>query len=225
VEWFANELVGAVAEGRRLAWALPGGSVAEAFLPVLAEARIDWDAVEFFWGDERAVPFDDPDSNFGLAYRLFLERVAVDPQRVHRMPADAPDLDAAAARYADDLTGGLGTPPRLDLVLLGCGPDGHICSLFPGHPALAEETRWTVAVTDAPKPPPRRLTLTLPTLVAARTICVAAFGAEKAPILAEALEPTSPLPVAHVLRAATGHLLVDPDAASLLPTTAPTRGT
>src|SRR5262245_4677777 len=108
----------------RFAIALPGGSVAEAFLPVLAAAPVDWKGVDLYWGDERAVAPDDPESNFGLARRLLLDRVA--GARVHRMRAEAGDLDAAAREYEKELV-------PLDVALLGVGPDGHVCSLFPGH--------------------------------------------------------------------------------------------
>ena len=119
------------------------------------------------------------------------------------MRGESPNLDAAATACADDLAATLGVPPRLDLALLGVGADGHVASLFPGHPALDETERYVVAVRDAPKPPAERLTVTLPVLAAARAICIAAFGPEKAPVLRAALAPggiTSPVPVARVLR-------------------------
>jgi 6-phosphogluconolactonase len=207
----------ALARQGRFSCALPGGSVAEAFLPGLAEASIDWTRLDLFWGDERAVPPDHADSNYGLARRLLLARVAADPARVHRIPAEAPDLAAAAQGYARELTRALGDPPRLDLVVLGVGPDGHVCSLFPGHPLLAEEARWVAPVFDAPKPPPARITLTLRALAAADVVWVAAFGEAKAEVVRAALEdPRSPLPVARVAREAKqAWFLLDPEAARL----------
>ncbi|RPH64796.1 MAG: 6-phosphogluconolactonase [Acidobacteria bacterium] len=205
----------AVADGRCFVVALPGGSVAEAFFPTLALARIDWDRVECFWGDERSVPPDDPQSNYRLAAQLLFKHVNVDPGRVHRMPADAVDLDAAAAAYEVALRTILGPSPRFDMVLLGAGPDGHVCSLFPGHPALDESSRLVVAVTDSPKPPPRRLTLTFPALAGASLLVVAAFGDEKSAVIREALEnPDSGLPVARVARLSRQTLfLLDAEAA------------
>ena len=204
---FAERLVFAArraqSEGRALSLVLPGGSVAQAFLPVVAEARVDWTLVELFWGDERAVPPDHPESNYQLTDQLLLSRVAIDCARVHRMPADGADLDAGANAYKAELVRVLGDPPRFDVVLLGVGPDGHVCSLFPGHRALDETSRRVVAVTDSPKPPRERLTLTLPALEGAE-IYIAAFGASKTDVVSEALTtPNSPLPLARAARAGT----------------------
>ena len=207
----------AIATHGRFACALPGGSVAEAFFPALATAAVDWRRVDFFWGDERAVPPSDPDANYALARRLWLDHVPLDPARVHRMRAEALDLDAAAAAYARELSAALGGRP-LDLVLLGVGPDGHVCSLFPTHSALGESTRSVVAIDDSPKPPPRRLTLTLVALAGVPLVCAAAFGSGKAAVVREAIEaPASPLPVALAARAGLRSLfLLDPEAAGLL---------
>src|SRR5262245_7589374 len=144
----------------RFTCALPGGSVADAFFPALTHAAVDWTRVDLFWGDERAVPPSDPESNVGLARRLWLDHVALDPARVHPIHGEAPDLEAAAAAYARELAATIGGRP-LDLVLLGMGPEGHVCSLFPGHAVLDESVRAVVAVHDSPKPPPDRITMTL----------------------------------------------------------------
>src|SRR5262249_28776885 len=146
-----------------------------------------------------------------------LDHVRFDPARIHRMHGEDPDLDAAAAAYARDLTHTLGGRP-LDLVLLGMGPDGHVCSLFPGHPALDEPARTVLPIEASPKPPPSRLTLTLVALAGAPLVCVAAFGAEKASAMREALEsPASRLPVALAARGGRRMLfLLDPAAAGAL---------
>jgi 6-phosphogluconolactonase len=189
--------------------ALPGGSVATSCFPALAAAAVDWARADFFWGDERAVPPDHPDSNYGLARRLWLEPAGVPASRIHRMRAEEPDLEAAAAAHAAELIGLLGSPPRLDVALLGVGPDGHVCSLFAGHPVLEERSRWVAAVHDSPKPPPRRLTLTLPALGAAGLLIVVATGSGKAGVVREAVsDPASRLPLARVLRGASRALLV-----------------
>lgn len=194
-------VLSASARGRPFAVALPGGSIAEAFFPAFALARIDWRLVECFWVDERSVPPDDPDSNYRLAADLLFKQANIDARRVHRMPADAVDLDAAAEAYEAELRATLGSSPCFDLVLLGVGPDGHVGSLFPGHSALDESSRLVVAVADSPKPPPRRLTLTLPALANTALLVVAAFGDEKAPVIRETLKnPDSDLPVARAAR-------------------------
>jgi len=207
-----------LAEAGRFSLGLPGGSVADTSFPRLARARVDWSSVDFFWGDERAVPPGDPESNYGLAQRLWLAPAGVPSGRIHRMPADANDLAGAAALYEEEMTRALGTPARLDLALLGVGPDGHVCSLFPGHALLAETRRLVAALEDSPKPPPRRLTLTLPALAAAQLVVVAAFGDAKAAAVREGLrDPGSRLPVALATRAAAQVLwLLDPGAARLL---------
>ena len=208
----------AAAEGRRWAMALPGGSTAEVLLPSLARAAIDWSLADFFWGDERAVGPDDPDSNFGLCQRLFLGPIGADPRRVHRVKAEGMDLAVAAQAYETELLAVLGEAAILDFVLMGMGPDGHVCSLFPGHPGLRERERRVIAVSDSPKPPPRRITMTVPVLEAAKVVCVAAFGDGKAAALAAGLQDAaSALPVALVARGARQALfLLDPAAAARL---------
>jgi 6-phosphogluconolactonase len=215
---FAAAAEAAVARSGRLAVAIPGGSAADVLLPALVDVEVDWDRVHVYWVDERAVGIDDPASNFGLARRLWLSRVPISGANIHRMPADREDLDAAAAAYDAELTRTLGPPADLDLVLLGVGADGHVASLFPGHPALADLRRNVLPILDAPKPPPRRLTLTLPMLSRAHATVVAAFGAEKAATIRAAVhDPASRLPLAMVLREARqAELLLEPDAAAPL---------
>lgn len=173
------------ARGReRFALALPGGSVASAVFPLLAGAPIDWASVDLFWGDERAVPPEHPDANYALAVQHMPEVLA--RAGVHRMPADAPDLSEAAQVYERTLREA--TEERgLDFVLAGLGPDGHLCSLFPGHALLEERARWVRAITDSPKPPPARLTLTMPALAAARELVVMAVGASKADVVSRCM--------------------------------------
>jgi 6-phosphogluconolactonase len=215
---FAAEARAAITVRGQFSCALPGGSVAETFFPVLARAPVAWDQVEFFWGDERAVGPDDPDSNYGLAKRLLLDRVRADSRRVHRIAGEGGNLEAAARAYEEEMVRALGDPPRIHLIALGLGPEGHVCSLFPDHPLLRERVRRVAAITDSPKPPPRRITFTMLPLELAGTICVAGFGDSKAAAIREAVEaPDSQIPVALALRAARRALvLVDPAAASLL---------
>jgi len=222
-EWLSGVLGQAIAERGQAALALPGGSAAAALLPELARAALDWDRLHLFWGDERAVPPDDPESNFGLARRLLIDPVGLEPAQVHRMEAET-ELSLAAERYSETLVRVLGSPPRLDVALLGLGPDGHVCSLFPGHRVL-DAPGWVAALEDSPKPPPARLTLTLESLRQARSVALTALGDGKAAIVRRVLEdPAGSLPAARVLASAHESVVfLDAHAASLLDGTRPAR--
>jgi len=214
---FVDRLAAAAAatDRRHAVVAVAGGSAAEAFLPAVAASGFDASRLELFWLDERAVPSDDSTSNQRLARALWLDRAAHPPSGFHPLRGDAPDLDAEARRAEAELVTALGDPPRIDLALAGVGEDGHVASLFPGRPELEERVRWIVAVDGAPKPPPRRLTMTLRAFAAVDLLVIGAFGAGKAPAIRAALagrEPASPLLLA--LRAARrALLLLDPPAA------------
>lgn len=171
--------------------ALSGGSTPKQVYPLLLEpARrdaIDWSRVEFFWGDERAVPPDHPDSNFGVAYQTLIAHLPnVRPERIHRMPAEAPDIDAAALSYEGEIRLAFGArgnePPAFDLIWLGMGPDGHTASLFPGTLALEEAERWVVG-NWVPSQDAWRMTLTYPALNAGRRVMFVVTGADKAKAL------------------------------------------
>ena len=170
--------------------ALSGGATAMIFLTAMRAANVDWDRLTLFWADERAVPVDDPDSNYGLAERMLLSPLGARAPRAIRMPADTPQLGQAALWYDDALSTELNGGP-LDLAILGVGEDGHICSLFPGHKALLVEDLRAVAIEDSPKPPARRLSLTLRYVLQTKQIWVIAIGARKLPVLRAALEKTS----------------------------------
>jgi 6-phosphogluconolactonase len=193
----------AVSARGRFTIAVTGGSDALALLPALLGARVDWSRTEVFWGDERAVAPGHPDSNYGQVRPDWLDRSTIPREQVHPMRGDAPDLDAAAREYAATLAERLGPSLELDTFVLGFGPDGHVCSIFPGHPLAAERARTVAAIYDSPKPPPRRLTLTLPMIERARLVVVTALGASKGPALDAALhDAASTLPLATVLRSA-----------------------
>src|SRR6187402_2065420 len=166
-------------EGRSCA--LSGGTTALIFLGALRSANVDWRKITLFWADERAVPPDDPDSNYGLAERMLLSPLGAKAPRAIRMPAEA-DLGQAALWYDDVLATELDNG-GLDLAILGVGEDGHICSLFPGHPALTQNDLRAVAVEDAPKPPSRRLSLTMRFVLQSKKIWVIAIGPRKLPVL------------------------------------------
>jgi 6-phosphogluconolactonase len=213
---FSAEAERAMARRGFYAVALPGGSVAAHAFPALAALPLQWDRVHFFWVDERDVPPTDRASNYGVGHARWLGSGRMPSASIHRMPADGPDLAAAAVAYGRELTRVLGAAARLDFVLLGVGSDGHVASLFPGHPDLPDERRLVVPVVDAPKPPARRLTLTLPVLARAERVVFMAFGEPKAAAIHEAIEHRdSPLPMALLLRkAARSLVLVDEGAAS-----------
>lgn len=161
---------------------LTGGSTALIFLGALREANVDWGRITLYWGDERAVPPDSVDSNYGLAEQMLLRPLAAKAPSAVRMPAEIPDLQFAAREYAALL------PPALDVLILGVGDDGHVCSLFPGHRALREESARVIAIEDAPKPPPRRLTLSLSYLLRARQLWIVAVGERKRVLLQHAIQ-------------------------------------
>jgi 6-phosphogluconolactonase len=169
--------------------ALSGGATALIFLGALRNATVDWRKITLFWADERAVPTDDPDSNYGLAERMLLSPLGARAPRAIRMPAEA-DLGQAALWYDEALATEL-NDGALDLAILGVGEDGHVCSLFPGHKALMEDNLRAVAIEDAPKPPARRLSLTLPYVLRTKKIWLIAIGPRKLPVIQAAINKTS----------------------------------
>jgi 6-phosphogluconolactonase len=210
---------------------LTGGGIGIAVLAALraAPARdaVDWDALDVWWGDERFLPSGHEERNETQARSALLDSVRLDPQRVHPMPAadgpDGPDPEAAAERYAAELAGASapedhGPVPRFDVLLLGVGPDGHTASLFPGSPAVYDE-RPVVAVRGAPKPPPVRLSLTLPAINAAREAWVVVSGEDKAGAVGMALGGAGPtqVPAAGVAGTQRTLWLLDDAASARLP--------
>lgn len=147
-----------------------------------ARAAFDWTRAQLYFADERAVPPDHADSNFRMVRETLIDPLHIPPRQIHRMKGEYPDLEAAAEEYEARL------PAALDLVLLGIGEDGHIASLFPGGAAVIELERRVLPVLDAPKPPPRRLTLTPRALAEAHEVLVLATGEAKAAAVAAALE-------------------------------------
>jgi 6-phosphogluconolactonase len=211
---------------------LTGGRVGIATLAAIAEsparAAIDWSALDVWWGDERFLPPGDAERNETQAREALLDHVPVDPRRVHAMPAAsgvwAADPEAAAAAYADDLAaaarpGASIGAPAFDILLLGVGPDAHIASLFPDQPALYEEDRAAVAVRGAPKPPPTRITLTLPAIQAAGEVWLVVAGEDKAEAVRLALSGAGHIqvPAAGARGRHRTLWLLDREAASQLP--------
>ena len=226
-----TRLVDAVAAAGHAHLVLTGGGIGTAVLVELAAApardAVDWRQVDFWWGDERFVPAGHPDRNETGARSALLDRINLDPARVHPMPGpDGPDGDdpeAAAARYAGWLAAAArpedhGPVPSFDVLILGIGPEGHVASLFPGMPAVYDN-RPVVAVRGSPKPPPIRISLTFPSIQAAREVWILASGEEKAGAVALALSGSGPvqLPAAGARGRQRTLFLLDEAAAAKLP--------
>jgi 6-phosphogluconolactonase len=222
VEWAWQ----AIGQDGRFDVALSGGHTPETLFRVLASpefrGQVDWGRVELFWGDERAVPPESKESNYGVARRELLIRVAIPGGNVHRMEAEKPNIGRAAQDYEDLLREKLPLDsrgfPRFHLIFLGLGPEGHTASLFPGVRGTRETSRW-VSTPLVPKIGSRRMTLTLPVLNAAHRALFLVAGAEKAEILHTVLAGTSdpPLP-AQLVRPPDGTrtILCDEAAAKLV---------
>ncbi|TDE88139.1 6-phosphogluconolactonase [Occultella glacieicola] len=177
--------------------ALTGGTVG---IRLLERARhsplaaiVDWTGVHLWWGDERFVPRADSERNEGQARAALIDHLPIPARNVHPMAAteDAATAEDGAAAYATELAAAAGPDdersPTFDVVLLGMGPDAHVASLFPGHPALAATGTTAVAVHDSPKPPPDRISLTFEALAGARQVWLVVAGAEKAEAVRRAL--------------------------------------
>jgi 6-phosphogluconolactonase len=203
-----ERLIGAIdaavaARGQALI-VLTGGGNGNRLLSKLSQQgqRIDWSKVHLFWGDERYVPQNDDDRNDKQAHAALLDHIDIPARNVHPMPASdgefGGDIDAAALAYEQVLAAYAqpGDPaPDFDVHLLGVGPEGHINSLFPDSQAVRETTRLVVGVTDSPKPPPQRITLTLPALQRSREVWSMVSGSEKADAVAAAIGGADPVSV------------------------------
>jgi 6-phosphogluconolactonase len=204
------KIVDAQAERGTASVVLTGGRIAAKVLHTVkdlpAARAIDWSHVDLWWGDERFRPAGDPDRNETQARAALLDALPLDPARVHPMPAsdgpDGDDAEAAAARYAAEV--------RLpfDVLMLGVGEDGHVASLFPEHPVLSE-TGTTAAVHNSPKPPPTRITLTMPTIQEADEVWLIAAGPDKADAVGAALNGDETKPAAHAAGTSRTYWLLD----------------
>ena len=183
----AKLLRAAIARGGRATLALSGGTTPrDAYTLLAREPGLDWNKVGIFWVDERAVPPADDRSNYRWAKTTLLDGAGIDPARVHRMPADAADRDAAARDYEATIRAGVALDgdgvPCFDVVVLGIGDDGHTASLFPGEATVDVHDRLVAAV-PAKGPREARLTLTVPLLEHALNVLILAVGAAKRPAL------------------------------------------
>lgn len=205
-----------------------GISVLERIRETVARDAVDWSRVEFYWGDERFLPPADPERNETQARAALLDHVRVDPERVYPMGADdgsgPSGAEAAAAQYAQLLRRHArpedhGPVPSFDVLMLGMGPEGHTASIFPHSPAVYETERTVVAVHGCPKPPPTRVSLTLPAIRRAAEVWIITTGEAKAPAVAMALGGAgeTAIPVAGATGRRRTRWLLDRAAASKLP--------
>lgn len=218
---------------------LTGGSIGTAAMQAVAESpahtAVDWANVHFWWGDERFLRAEDPDRNAVQARAALLDRIAVDPVKVHEFGSkdEFPDEDAAAVDYAEQLASAARAElevdgdaiqadprlPRFDVLLLGVGPDAHVASLFPEMAGIRARGETTVGVADAPKPPPQRISLTLEAINTAQEVWLSVSGSNKAGAVGLALAGAGQVQVPAA--GARGLLrtlwLIDQDAAQKLP--------
>jgi 6-phosphogluconolactonase len=184
---------------------LSGGSTPKALYALLASERFrnrfPWSRVHWYWGDERFVPYDHPDSNYRMAREAMLSKVPVPPENVHPIPTDA-DPAVAAERYERTLQQAYGATsfdpvhPLFDVTLLGLGADGHTASLLPGEPVLEERKRWVVAVSHGR--PEVRITMTYPAIESSRRVAFLVAGKEKVEIFGAIRAGNSSVPAARV---------------------------
>lgn len=227
---FLHQAFVAIREGNTFTIALAGGNTPRSAYEQIAASwkgapggTLNWSRVHLFWGDERHVPPDDPQSNYRMARETLIDRVPIPPENVHPIQSALPDPHEAASHYAAEIRDffqlGPGELPRFDLVLLGMGADGHTASLFPGSDALEARERLAVAAWIE-NLRAWRITLTLSVINNAANVIVLVSGREKAETLRTVLEgpETQPLLPAHRIRPTSGSLLwiADREAASLL---------
>jgi 6-phosphogluconolactonase len=220
---------------------LTGGTVGIGTLKAVADSpacpAVDWSKVNFWWGDERLVPREDPERNALQARQALLSHIPVDPSRVHE-PGSSEEFetpeeaaadyarrleDAAVAEHAadpsDDRPDEPGKLPRFDVVLLGVGPDAHVASLFPEQAGIREKERTVVGVRNSPKPPPARVSLTLPAINTAAEVWMVVAGEDKAGAVGLALAGANPVQVPAAGPAGRSRTLwlIDENAASRVP--------
>lgn len=218
-EWLCDL---ARASDRTFAVSLSGGSTPRRLYELLSTpeiaSRFPWNRVHWFWGDERFVPHDHPDSNFGMARDAFLSRVPVPAHNVHAIPTEGLSPEQAAAAYEATLKRFYGADilaqgrPLFDVTLLGIGDDGHTASLFSGHPALRETQRWVVAVIGAMPEP--RITLTYPALDSSRDVAFVVTGRGKRDVVAQAQAGDRTIPAGLVRPVGRLHWFTDRGAAA-----------
>jgi len=222
-EYIIKAQTEAIEKKHKFSIAISGGSLPKQLGGLVGHPDARWDKWHVYFSDERAVPLDDPDSNYKLVKDEFLSKVSIPEANIHRIDTSLlGDMDELADEYESQLIQSFAAKdsarfPVFDVIMLGMGPDGHTASLFPGHALLSETTGWVVPIEDSPKPPSRRITLTLPVINHASRVVFVATGSGKQDTLKEVLdEPEKGLPCSRVRPAypSTLHWFVD-DAASV----------
>ena len=225
---FITKTVDLIAEFDEASVVLTGGTMGSAVLAAvnLSPARdsVDWSRVNVWWGDERWLPAGDPDRNDTQAREALLDHVALDPHRVHAFAASDSglELDEASEAYAAELAAhspANASVPHFDITFLGMGPDGHIASLFPERGGVREREKTVISVRKSPKPPPERLSLTLPTINSSARVWLVLAGADKASALGLTLAGVSvnEVPAAGAEGRRTTLFFVDAAAAAQVP--------
>lgn len=200
-------------------WVLAGGTTPELAYKVIATTyldSLDWSKVMFVMGDERIVPLTSPDNNWHAAEAALLRHI---PGATFLRPKSDQSTEVACDDYTaqlESLPKNASSQPRLDLVWLGVGEDGHTLSLFPGHPDFTQTDRLVIAVHNSPKPPSSRISMTLHALMGAEHCDILAAGEGKAEAISQALQPDNLLPIAQAARATSASWLIDTAAASRL---------
>jgi len=225
---FITKVVDLVDEFDEASVVLTGGTMGSAVLEAVnsspARDSIDWSRVNVWWGDERWLPAGDPERNETQARAALLDHVALDPARVHAMASSdqGVELDAAAEAYAREIaehTPANASMPHFDITFLGMGPDGHIASLFPERGGIRETDLSVISVRNSPKPPPERLSLTLPVINSSARVWLVVAGSDKAAALGLTLAGASinEVPAAGVQGRRKTLFFVDSDAAQEVP--------
>jgi 6-phosphogluconolactonase len=220
-DWIVKQ---ASKSGTRFALCLSGGETPKRLYELLAmpsyKARMPWDRIHCFWGDERVVPHDDPRSNYSMAWTALLRHVPIPAENIHPIPTEHMSPAAGAAAYATTLKRFYGADvldserPVFDVTLLGLGEDGHIASLFPKSPTLAETERWVAPVVD--ETPPDRITLTYPVLASSSSTGFLVVGERKRDALARVRAGDPSLPASRLQPTGDVYWFVDRAAAATL---------
>jgi len=225
---FITKIIDVLEEQEVAHVSLTGGTMGSAVLAAIASSpardSVDWSRIHFWWSDERYLPHGDADRNDTQSRAALLDALALDAAQIHSLPApgEQADIEAAARAYEQELAAHAvdgGTHPRFDVMFLGVGPDGHVASLFPEHPQVNETQRVVVAETASPKPPPERLSFTMPVINSADRIWLVLAGADKAGALGLALAGANltEVPAAGVEGRKRTVFFVDRDAAAEVP--------